>query len=140
MLTVERRTARSELRKRSRLLVQDAVEFVDGQLVKEVFEECLRPAAHITTWLLLQHVSPEWQQRELWRSRVLGDTAVAGGETGESADVSPHTLRHSVTYRIIQVDGGRLEDVQLRLRHANTSMPPTARRHTRPRNARKALA
>jgi integrase len=44
---------------------------------------------------------------------------VADGGTGKPADVSPHTLRHSVAYRIIQVDGGRLEDVQLRLRHAN---------------------
>ena len=44
---------------------------------------------------------------------------VAGGGVGEPDDVTPHTLRHSVAYRIIQVDGGRLEDVQLRLRHAN---------------------
>ncbi len=44
---------------------------------------------------------------------------VAGGGVGDSDDVTPHTLRHSVAYRIIQVDGGRLEDVQLRLRNAN---------------------
>jgi len=44
---------------------------------------------------------------------------VAGGGVGDPDDVTPHTLRHSVAYRIIQVDGGRLEDVQLRLRHAN---------------------
>jgi integrase len=43
----------------------------------------------------------------------------ADGGTGEPTDVTSHTLRHSVAYRIIQVDGGRLEDVQLRLRHAN---------------------
>ena len=44
---------------------------------------------------------------------------LADGGTGEPGDVSPHTLRHSVAYRIIQVEGGRLEDVQLRLRHRN---------------------
>lgn len=36
---------------------------------------------------------------------------VAGGGVGDPDDVTPHTLRHSVTYRIIQVDSGRLEDV-----------------------------
>jgi integrase len=44
---------------------------------------------------------------------------LASGGTGQPSDVSPHTLRHSVAYRIVQVEGGRLEDVQLRLRHAN---------------------
>lgn len=44
---------------------------------------------------------------------------VAGGGIGDPEDVTPHTLRHSVAYRIIQVGGGRLQDVQLRLRHAN---------------------
>jgi integrase len=44
---------------------------------------------------------------------------LAGGGTGDPNDVTPHTLRHSVAYRIIQVNGRRLEDVQLRLRHAN---------------------
>ena len=43
---------------------------------------------------------------------------LAGG-AGIPDDVTPHTLRHSVAYRIIQGDGGRLEDVQLRLRHKN---------------------
>ena len=38
--------------------------------------------------------------------------------TGGPDDITLHTLRHSVAYRIIQVDGGPLEDVQLRLRHA----------------------
>ena len=33
--------------------------------------------------------------------------------------VHPHTLRHSVAYRIIVEEGGRLEDAQMRLRHAN---------------------
>jgi len=55
---------------------------VDGQLVKEVFEECLRPAAHIRARLLFQHVTPEWQQRELWRSRVLGDSDIRHSSLG----------------------------------------------------------
>ena len=58
---------------------------------------------------------------------------VAGGGTGEPADVSPHTLRHSVAYRIIQVDGGRLEDVQLRLRHANRQTTDQIYSHLVPR-------
>lgn len=41
------------------------------------------------------------------------------GRRGDPEDVSPHTLRHSVAYRIIREEGGRLEDVQLRLRHEN---------------------
>ena len=44
---------------------------------------------------------------------------VAGGGVGDPDDITPHTLRHSVAYRIIQVDGGRLKDVRLRLRHVN---------------------
>ena len=36
-------------------------------------------------------------------------------------DVTPHVLRHSVAYRIIQVDAGRLEDVlrrrEIKVRH-----------------------
>ncbi|ELY23065.1 site-specific recombinase XerD, partial [Halogeometricum borinquense DSM 11551] len=32
-------------------------------------------------------------------------------------DVTPHTFRHSVAYRIIVEQGGRLEDVQRHLRH-----------------------
>jgi len=39
------------------------------------------------------------------------------GGLGDPDDVSSHTLRHSVAYRIIQQEGGRLEDVQIRLRH-----------------------
>lgn len=34
-------------------------------------------------------------------------------------DVTPHTFRHSVAYRIIVEQGGRLEDVQIHLRHAS---------------------
>lgn len=57
----------------------------------------------------------------------------AGGGTGEPEDVTPHTLRHSVAYRIIQVDGGRLEDVQLRLRHANRQTTDQIYSHLVPR-------
>lgn len=35
------------------------------------------------------------------------------------ADVTPHTFRHSVAYRIIVEQGGRLEDVQRHLRHSS---------------------
>lgn len=56
-----------------------------------------------------------------------------GGGTGDPTDVTPHTLRHSVAYRIIQVDGGRLEDVQLRLRHANRQTTDQIYSHLIPR-------
>ena len=58
---------------------------------------------------------------------------VAGGGVGEPDDITPHTLRHSVAYRIIQVDGGRLEDVQLRLRHANRQTTDQIYSHLVPR-------
>jgi integrase len=58
---------------------------------------------------------------------------VAGGGFGDPDDVTPHTLRHSVAYRIIQVDGGRLEDVQLRLRHANRQTTDQIYSHLVPR-------
>lgn len=58
---------------------------------------------------------------------------VAGGGIGEPGEVSPHTLRHSVAYRIVQVDGGRLEDVQLRLRHSNRQTTDQIYSHLVPR-------
>lgn len=58
---------------------------------------------------------------------------LAGGGSGGPDDVTPHTLRHSVAYRIIQVDGGRLEDVQLRLRHANRETTDRIYSHLVPR-------
>lgn len=58
---------------------------------------------------------------------------LANGGTGDPTDVTPHTLRHSVAYRIIQVDGGRLEDVQLRLRHANRQTTDQIYSHLIPR-------
>jgi len=73
--------------------------------------------------------------------RLVGKLAVeagiephlADGGTGEPADVTPHTLRHSVAYRIIQVDGGRLKDGQLRLRHANLQTTDQIYSHLVPR-------
>jgi integrase len=58
---------------------------------------------------------------------------LASGGTGDPADVTPHTLRHSVAYRIIQIDGGRLEDVQLRLRHATRQTTDAIYSHLVPR-------
>lgn len=58
---------------------------------------------------------------------------VVGGGTGEPSDVTPHTLRHSVAYRIIRREGGRLEDVQLRLRHASLQTTDRVYSHLRPR-------
>ena len=61
------------------------------------------------------------------------DPQLATGGTGIPGDVTPHTLRHSVAYRIIQVGGGRLEDVQLRLRHANRQTTDQIYSHLVPR-------
>lgn len=58
---------------------------------------------------------------------------LATGGTSGPGDVSPHTLRHSVAYRIIQVDGGRLEDVQLGLRHVNRQTTDRIYSHLIPR-------
>jgi len=58
---------------------------------------------------------------------------VVGGGRGEPSDVTAHTLRHSVAYRIIQVEGGRLEDVQLRLRHASRATTDRIYSHLIPR-------
>lgn len=58
---------------------------------------------------------------------------LAAGGTGGPEDVTPHTLRHSVAYRIVQVEGGRLEDVQLRLRHATLQTTDEVYSHLVPR-------
>lgn len=58
---------------------------------------------------------------------------VVGGGHGDPADVNPHTLRHSVAYRIIQTEGGQLEDVQLRLRHSSRETTDRIYSHLRPR-------
>lgn len=44
---------------------------------------------------------------------------LAGGGRGEPEDVSPHTLRHSLAYRMVMVEDKRMVDVQLRLRHSS---------------------
>ena len=43
------------------------------------------------------------------------------GQTGRGVpdDVSPHTLRHSVAYRVIEREDGDIYDVKRRLRHAS---------------------
>lgn len=59
---------------------------------------------------------------------VVGDAAQAAdvdpflldGSTGSPSDVTPHTLRHSVAYRMLHVeDGNSLYDVRNRLRHSS---------------------
>lgn len=61
------------------------------------------------------------------------EPVLSNGGLGDPSDVSPHTLRHSVAYRIIQVEVGRLEDVQMRLRHANRSTTDQIYSHLIPR-------
>lgn len=63
---------------------------------------------------------------------------LAEGGTGAPEDVTPHTLRHSVAYRIVQGESerfpdGRLEDVQLRLRHATLQTTDEVYAHLVPR-------
>lgn len=58
---------------------------------------------------------------------------VAGAGRGEPEDVTAHTLRHSVAYRIIVAEDGRLEDVQRRLRHATRETTDRVYGHIRPR-------
>jgi integrase len=58
---------------------------------------------------------------------------VSGGGRGEPSDVTAHTLRHSVAYRVIVVEGGRLEDVQRRLRHGTRETTDRVYGHIRPR-------
>lgn len=41
------------------------------------------------------------------------------GGRGEPSEISPHTFRHSIAFRMIRREDKRLEDVMLRLRHAN---------------------
>ena len=43
----------------------------------------------------------------------------ASGGRGQPEDVTPHTLRHSVAYRVIEREGGHLDDVKRRLRHSS---------------------
>lgn len=61
------------------------------------------------------------------------DPRLANGGTGEPENVSPHPLRQSVAYRIIQEEGGRLGDVQLRVRYANRATIDQIDSHLIPR-------
>jgi integrase/recombinase XerC len=44
---------------------------------------------------------------------------VAGAGRGDPSDVSPHTFRHSIAFRLIRRENKRFEDVMLRLRHSS---------------------
>lgn len=80
-------------------------------------------------------ITPRSIARAVKRVAVLADVhpqRVEGG-VGEPEDVTPHTLRHSVAYRIIREEGGRLEDVQLRLRHAHLQTTDRIYSHLRTR-------
>ncbi|OYR56641.1 hypothetical protein DJ70_07965 [Halorubrum halodurans] len=94
-----------------------------------------------TTRTLRSYLSGRWKDTEaLFPSRkadrmttqgvryVVSDAAEAAGvepflidgSKGEPGDVTPHTLRHSVAYRMLHVeDGNTLYDVRNRLRHAS---------------------
>ena len=41
------------------------------------------------------------------------------GGRGNPTEISPHTFRHSIAFRLIRRENKRLEDVMLRLRHAS---------------------
>ena len=94
-----------------------------------------------TTRTLRSYLSGRWKDTEaLFPSRkanriteqgvryVIRDAAEAAGvepflidgSKGEPGDVTPHTLRHSVAYRMLHVeDANTLYDVRNRLRHAS---------------------
>ncbi|MFW6435612.1 MAG: hypothetical protein ACOCY1_04455 [Halovenus sp.] len=100
------------------------------------------PDVHATSWLKPEQVEamrdaclsgrfPTYlQDRNEAAIALLYD---AGLRAGDAEDVTPHTLRHSVAYRIVQVEGGRLEDVQLRLRHATLQTTDEVYSHLIPR-------
>lgn len=58
---------------------------------------------------------------------------LAEGGAGEPTDVTPHTLRHSVAYRSIPVEGGRQEAVQMQLGHVNRRTTDEIYSHLIPR-------
>jgi integrase/recombinase XerC len=80
-------------------------------------------------------MNPRSVARVVTRMAELADVRpqVVGGGTGAPSQVTPHTLRHSVAYRIIREEGGRLEDVQLRLRHATLQTTDRVYSHLRAR-------
>lgn len=80
-------------------------------------------------------MSPRSLSRVVTRAAQLADVrpqAADGAEHGPQA-VTAHTLRHSVAYRIIREEGGRLEDVQLRLRHSSRRTTDEVYSHLRRR-------
>lgn len=82
-----------------------------------------------------ERMSTRSLRRAVKRVAEAADVAprLASGGAGDPGDVTPHTLRHSVAYRIIQEEGGRLEDVQLRLRHQNLQTTDQVYAHLVPR-------
>ncbi len=55
------------------------------------------------------------------------------GGRGKSHEVSPHTCRHSIAFRMIRRENKRLKDVMLRLRHANLQTTDEVYGHFRQR-------
>lgn len=80
-------------------------------------------------------MAPRSINRVVKRAAALAavEPQTVSGTSGVPGDVSAHTLRHSVAYRIIKVEGGRLEDVQLRLRHSNRATTDRIYSHLRSR-------
>lgn len=80
-------------------------------------------------------MSPRAVTRVVKRLAEIADVRpqLVEGGTGDPSDVTAHTLRHSVAYRIIREEDGRLEDVQLRLRHANLETTDRVYSHLRGR-------
>jgi len=80
-------------------------------------------------------MNPRSISRAVTRAAEIGDVApqVVDGSEGAPDQVTAHTLRHSVAYRIIREEGGRLEDVQLRLRHASRRTTDEVYSHLRRR-------
>ena len=58
---------------------------------------------------------------------------VAGEGRGDPEDVSPHTFRHSIAFRMIRREDKRLEDVMLRLRHSSIQTTDQVYGHLRRR-------
>jgi len=80
-------------------------------------------------------MSPRAGARTVKRLAEIADIRpqLVEGGTGDPSNVTAHTLRHSVAYRIIREEDGRLEDVQLRLQHANLETTDRVYSHLRGR-------
>ncbi|MFC6906854.1 tyrosine-type recombinase/integrase [Halalkalicoccus tibetensis] len=55
------------------------------------------------------------------------------GGRDKSHEMSPHTFRYSIVFQMIRRENKRLEDVMLRLRHANLQTTDEVYGHFRPR-------